>query len=185
VLVAAVIGAGLVASCAGSAGTAEPPATVLIATTTASPGTTQPRWNPRQQEVVDAYLAADDAETIASQGSDPDATALLATHIDPLLAKLRDTYGTRRAKDQRTRFPDNSKYRMTIEKVDVSSESFAHLTNCTIDDAIVFETTTGQVVNDQLVAARLDATLIQKDGRWSLSERNVLATWKDSTKCDD
>src|SRR5690242_7237393 len=98
VLLAAVALGLLPAACSGTDPTATPPTPLRpAAATTGAPGTTQPRWTPDQQAVVDAYLRSIGVVHDAQRtGTDPGDT-LDRCYVPPLLDSVRSTLSEERA----------------------------------------------------------------------------------------
>src|SRR5689334_3384372 len=105
----------LAVACSGPADpVAAPTGTPILpaSATTAAHGTTRPRWSPEQQEVVDAYRAAVDAELQAALKSDPELPALVNTHDGAALDDLRNQVRAQQSAGQRTRLPDGAQFRI-------------------------------------------------------------------------
>jgi hypothetical protein len=132
--------------------------------------------------VVDAYMSAIDAEDKASAAADPTYGPLSATHGPPLLDQLEAALTDRRRANERTRLPQDSKSRVDIDTVVVDGLT-ATVTACIVDDAIVFEQTSGSVVNDDVVAVTMRVTLSEADGYWKLVGRDTLDTQEGATQC--
>lgn len=150
------------------------PATQPEPATTETP-TTAARWTPEQQEVIDAYLRALDAEHKASAVSDPAYPEFVATHVDPMYSKLRDLYRARKLKGQATKYPEPSVFSVEPKSAELVDESTAIVVTCSIDDGIVYEPATGRVIDDKVSSALLRATLIKDNGVWKVSKRAI--TW--------
>jgi hypothetical protein len=167
-LVALVLGLGLF-GCGTDAGSTAGP----VNTAYGAVATTQPRWTPAQQEVVDAYLAAVDAEVKASAVSDANDPALVTTHSGPLLAGFQRTFSERRAAGEAGHLPAQSKFRVDVDTVTIDAPGSATVVECTIDDAVVSVEASGSVVNDRVTSFHLTATVEKNDGHWQVTDRHI------------
>jgi hypothetical protein len=136
-----------------------------------------------RSEIEAAYRRASEAYLAASAASDPDLPALAETHADPMLAQRRDVLTARRLDGRAARMPDPSQYRIEIERFEVVDSTSARLTACVVDDAIVYEVATGNVVNDDVTTARHEAVMRLIDGTWKLVERRELEDWAGVAGC--
>ncbi|MBI2705988.1 MAG: hypothetical protein HYX32_11975 [Actinobacteria bacterium] len=195
------MGAVVVAGCAGASpevGSGRPSDRSAVRPTPASgapgsteapadtaPATTAPRWTPEQQVIVDAYLRALDGEHRADYVSNPDVPGFMETHLDPLRQKIRNTLIQRKIAKQQAKFPESSVYRVDVEQVELVDGNTARITTCTVDDAVVYEVSTGRVVDDKVSTARLEGTLRLDGGVWKLAERTIVNKKDGVTTCDD
>jgi hypothetical protein len=179
-LVVLVLGLGLF-GCGSDAGSTAGP----VNTAYGAVATTQPRWTPAQQEVVDAYLAAVDAELQAGEAADPESPQLVASHTGHALEQLQATYGNDRAAGRRSKLPSDTRFHVDVLAVERMDGDSALVTSCIVDDTVVFVASSGSVVNDTLAAVLLDTTLVREDGRWKVSDRQTQSTREGSTQCAD
>jgi hypothetical protein len=151
-------------------------------TPTSRPGsdattTTVDREDLVQAEVEEAYTNAAAAFVAASAISDADLPALVVTHTGPMLEQRRAVLRARQRDGRAGRQPDPSAYRNEFEEFELVDEATARLVVCSVDDGIVYEVSTGRVVNDEVETSRLEAVLRFEDETWKLAERVKLETW--------
>lgn len=132
--------------------------------------------------LVDAYQLAVRSEFEASSSSDANSQMLAATHLDPLLQRLKDRLVGRNLEGQASRRPDNTRSQTTILEAMVDGES-ATVVECTVDDATVYVVATGKVVNDKVATLKRTATM-RKDGElWKVADRVNNQEWEGVAGC--
>jgi hypothetical protein len=184
VVVLVIVVSAFVTACTGGPESTAPAPGSIAPAVTGAPGTTASKWTPKQQEVVDAYLAAVHAELDASEVPDPNFPALVQTHSGALLAAFQERFADQRAAGERGRLPENTKFRVDVEEVEVTGPADAVLISCTVDDGVVFVASTGSVINNDVSALRLRATLAEDDVGWKVSDRQVLSQQEGETCAD-
>ena len=125
-----------------------------------------------------------DAEHKASAISDGTIPEMKATHLDPMLTRLRDSNYGRRQVGQRVRFPENSIYHVEPEQVEFPDDTTAKYTNCTYDDGVIYEVATGRIVDGDVGTVRFSVTFRNLAGMWMLAERDIDGTWNGVAQCD-
>lgn len=164
--------------------TAVRPPTTTAPTTTAAPTTTTKTWTPQEQEVIDALLrglAVQDQARAAGNGFTDD---MKATHVDPLLSVVRNRILDRRKAGQRSKYPENSVAKTTVESIEFSEQPKATILACLVDDAVVYEVATGTVINDDVATARVRFVLVRDQGLWKLAEYNILNRKDGASTCE-
>jgi hypothetical protein len=168
---ALVVGMVLV-GCSGDPGPEASPASVAAprpTATTVAPGTTQPRWDAQQQEVVDAYMAAIDLfHRSQMSGTDP-GPSLDEFFADPLLSQMRQNLAAFRQAGRRTRASPDHRARVVVESVDVRDPTTAVLVDCDVDDFVTYDGQSGQVIDDAVDTGHRTETLVRGDSQWKWS----------------
>jgi hypothetical protein len=166
---------------AESSSTSTTSATVDSSTTGTSAASSED-WSLEQQEVIDGYLAARDAFSASLESPDPADPALAATHVDPMLAEVRNTNAEWLGFGQAGRFPDGSVAFVEPLSVEVDGDT-ATIETCGVDDSIVYDTTTGEVLDDDVVTVQATSTLVRDGGIWKLSTRSEVQRWEGVAGC--
>jgi hypothetical protein len=181
----------VLSSCGGSAGPAASPADPTTSTSSSarpsSTGTTAgstPGTEPTPDaQVFAAYLSAlkafDDALSDPPNPSDP---LLAQTMVDPMLAQTVKLAGEWRGTGQASKYPPDSVHRITLISGSVSGNQ-ATIESCNVDDGIVYEPASGQVVNDKVTTVHDRATLMLVDGAWKLATREQVEKWEGVAGC--
>lgn len=132
--------------------------------------------------LAEAYQLAVRSQVEASVSSDADDVMLAATHLDPLLQRLKDRLVGRRLEGQASKRPEATKSRTTILEMKVEGEN-ATIVECTVDDATVYVVATGKVVNDKVATLKRTATM-RKDGElWKVADRVNNQEWEGVAGC--
>lgn len=181
--------------------TLKPPSTAKVTSpstsatsTTAAPTTTstttapQPKlvyahhFTPAQQAVAQGYFAAVKAFLHAASGPATQDSALAGTHIGAMLRAVRAKVGDLVKRGQAVRLPSPTQFAIRVEEVQVHGPE-ASLSVCAIDDGVVFERTTGHVVNAALVSSSQQVTMRHDAGVWKLAERTVPKRQQGNAAC--
>lgn len=158
----------------GRPGTRVQGSSTASSSTTAKPGTTTtpgPAWTRDEQAIIDGYLAAEKASSKADSIPDENDPGLAATHIDPMLAKRRNVFEAHRLKGWAARFPEPSIFSITPQRMEMIDKDNARLWVCDIDDGILYEKSTGRVVNDKVESVGWLVGMAHENGVWKLAER--------------
>jgi len=145
-----------------------------------SPATTSPSTS--DAEIEEAFREAVDAEWEASKVSDPYLDALARTHAGPIRQRIRDRLIGRRLLGQVAVRPEGSRSSTTVESVEVDGDT-AVVVDCTVDDAVVRDKTSGRVVNDKVVTQRRRNTLRNDAGHWKITDRTNETEQEGVTGC--
>jgi len=144
-------------------------------------GTVPP--DPRGQEIAGAYAAAIDAARLASATSNSSVASLDATHADPILTRVRDRLNSRNLIGQAVKLASPSLASVTILSVAFGDDGAATVDECVVDDGVVFEVSTGKVINDRVVTQRRQTVLKLSGGAWKVSDRINQGEWDGVTAC--
>lgn len=80
------------------------------------------------------------------------------------------------------RLPENSITEYRIDEVDIDGDS-AQVWGCTIDDGLVIDAETGDVLDDDIVTFRVSATLTRENGTWKVSHSESEESWEGVAGC--
>ncbi len=97
--------------------------------------------------------------------------------LDTISADVEAGYITRRPDDPAHFVPG-------IESIEFVDESTAVVVECTIDGLVVLRSDTGEVVNDNVVTARLENTFKLEAGQWKLLTNKGLDQTDGAVACD-
>ena len=134
-------------------------------------------------EAAQVYRAALEALSAALEDPASASSALEALFVDPALAASRDLVNTWAGFDQALRYPTGSVRSVDVLSVDISGD-VATVTACVVDDGVVIDATTGDVVNDEVATVLEAARLHRIDRGWRLAERVQLERWEGAVPCD-
>lgn len=131
----------------------------------------------RARDFFAARLAANSAP-----GANPDAPQLAEVATGNALAELRAEAGRRRDAGQAVRTASPSLAEIRVGFVEVA-DTTASLSVCRVDDSVVYEIGTGQVVNATVATQNylLDLTVV--DGLWKVSGVTQVQRWEGVAGC--
>lgn len=138
----------------------------------------------REQEVIDGYLAAEDAFVEAASGPDPE-YALEKTYTGPMLNQTRAIVEGLAADGLVVTFPSDSQSSKTVTDVEFRSDDVAIVSACVVDDGMRVDQETEDVVvgGEGPVTAWVDAAMELHDGTWKMAERQMTER-KAGVACD-
>ncbi len=135
-----------------------------------------------EREVLDAYVAAREAELAASELADPSLPAVEMTHTGPALQTTREALEAFRVTGRVGRDAPDSIFERRPEVVSVTGNS-ATVRDCTVDDRQIVVAATGEVVNDLVATVLFQGTMINEGGSWKLSRLSVEDEWEGVAGC--
>ncbi|MDG2112374.1 MAG: hypothetical protein P8N02_07160 [Actinomycetota bacterium] len=141
-----------------------------MTTTTAAPATTasDSQWSEEQLEVIEAFEAAELAFRRARMDPvDPQSAELRRTHTTGALGAAIGKLDERIRQGRATRWPNGVALVAVYELIAVNGD-FAEIEGCQFDDGVLYEVATDAVVNDEIVAVDMRATLLRCEGEWLL-----------------
>jgi len=156
--------------------------TAVGSTTPTTAGTTSTGVDVLKQEVVDAYQRSIETEHQAEQAMDFASPSLSGVMVDPLLSETRERIKGRKALGQAIRPAAEPKGSTVVLSVTVNDDT-AELTECTVDDWVVFEPASGRVINDRIATGQWKATMKLGPDGWKVSERASEMEWKGIAGC--
>lgn len=165
-----------------AATSANPPRTSAPGSTTSTSAPATDGWSVEQQEVIDDFLAARAAFSESLANPDPTNPTLEATHVDPMLTEVRNINAEWQGFGQAGRFPDNSVSTTDPLSVDLAGDQ-ATVETCGVDDSVVYDIASGNVLNDDVMTVRASSTLQRVDGVWKLATRSELERWEGVAGC--
>lgn len=127
-------------------------------------------------------MAARAAFSASLESPDPDDPELAATHVDPMLTEVKNINAQWKGFGQAGRFPENSVSRTDALTIEIAGDQ-ATVETCGVDDSVVFDTATGNVLNDDVVTVRASSTLTNVEGDWKLTTRSELERWEGVAGC--
>lgn len=147
--------------------------------TTAAPSTTTPTL---ESEVEAAYLAYWEMGERLLEAPDPDDPEIERRAIDPARGQMADSLTTLRARDRAVRH--GPRHAHDVLSVTVQGTT-AIVRDCAIDDASIVDLRSGRTVDERLVTALYEATLVKQDSSWRVSEIDQPDGWEGIGGCAD
>jgi hypothetical protein len=186
VWIAALLGAVVLAAgaCGGDDGdeSSDPPA---ASTTSAATTTTTLDDETRKEEAAKAaYLAYWHAYMEATtEPVHPQLPAMqqlmTGDHQRVVTRDLED----RQARGEAARLPANSHLRHEILSAALQPDGSVHITECEVNDAIIYDVVSGAVINDDVVTKLATATMVNEGGRWKIADSAVVRRWPGAVEC--
>jgi hypothetical protein len=154
--------------------------------TTAAPTTTLDKETAKVEAAKAAYLAYWDAYMQATaEPVDPQLPAMqdlmTGDHQRVVTRDLQD----RQAKGEATRLPPNSRLQHEILSADVQADGSVHITECEVNDAIVYNVASGVVINDDIVTKLATATMVDEGSGWKVADSTVARRWPGAVSCGE
>jgi hypothetical protein len=182
--IAALVGAVVVAGACGGDDGDDGSADTTAATTTSAPPTTLDDETQKEEAAKAAYLAYWAAfERASAEPVDPKSHDLLARMTGDqarlVVRNLEEMQALKRA----ARLPANSRSGHEVSKVELRADGSVEVTDCQVDDAVVYDTTTGAVINDTVVTNLIIATVVQQDGVWKVALVERTQKWSGVVAC--
>jgi hypothetical protein len=152
--------------------------------TTAAPTTTLDEETRKEEAAKAAYLAYWDAfERASAEPVDPTSGDLLALMTGDqarlVVRNLEEMQASKRA----ARRPADSRSRHQVSATELQADGSVRITDCQVDDAIVYDTTSGAVINDAVVTNLISATMVQQGSAWKLALAERTKKWPGVVEC--
>lgn len=164
--------------------TAEPSPTVLATPSTLeeapSPSPTAP--DPAAEEVLAAYRGYWDAFLEANDPPDETSPTLQTYATGEAYEAVFDATQTNRLGGQAVRLPEGSVSRREVEVVSLEADR-ASVRDCAVDDAVVVDLDSGEVLDDDVVTRLATGELVREGGGWKVSFTRVEQTWEGAAGC--
>lgn len=80
------------------------------------------------------------------------------------------------------RLPHDSAYRHSPQIVVLETDR-AEVRDCAVDDSVLFDVETGQILNDDVVTFDWSLVLRRVNSSWRVSSASVIAQWEGATSC--
>ena len=176
----------LTAACGGDDdGTAPDPTPRSTTTTTEPTTTTLSELDQKIEAAKAAYLAYGHAYRTA-------ATAPVTPHLAEVQAVMTGLQQSQitanlegfQARGEATRLPPNSQERDEFLDAQLQPDGSVLLKTCSVNDAIVYNVATGTVINDNVVTAAIDVTMVEEGGAWKVADSVVTARWDGVVPCE-
>lgn len=161
--------------------------TTAETTTTAPPSTstttttTEPRTP--EEEVEEAYWRAEAVTDDLLRNPDPDDERLPATRVDPSLGHIRALLESLVEDGLATQWVGGEPPPRELISIEVNGDS-AVVVVCEIDNALAIDAETGEVLDDGVLSALVEVTMLQVDDAWMISSSASSAEWDDGSGCD-
>jgi hypothetical protein len=182
--IAALVGVVLVAGACGDDDSDEGTADTTAATTTSAPTTTLDEATRKEEAATAAYLAYWAAYVKATaEPVDPQHSAMqqlmTGDHQRVVTRDLED----RQARGEAARLPANSQLRHEVLSADLQSDGSVYITECEVNDAIIYDVADGTVINDDVVTKLATATMVDEGGSWKIADSSVIGRWPGAVEC--
>lgn len=156
--------------------TADRTTTSTEATTTTAPA------NEAEQAVLDAYKGYFDAILAANDPPDQFHPALRQYATGEAFQSVFEAAQGNRLAGRALRLPESSRTEHRAEIVSIEGEQ-ATVRDCAIDDVLVVNIGTGEVVNDEVATQLRTATLVREEGSWKVSFTKLEQRWEGIAGC--
>jgi hypothetical protein len=181
-LVALVVVAG--GGCGGDDG--EESTSSTASSTTSAPSTTLDEATRKEAAAKAAYLAYWEAYMQATaEPVDPQLPAMqqlmTGDHQRVVTRDLED----RQARGEATRLPTSSRLRHEILSAELQADGSVHLTECEVNDAIVYNVASGVVIDDDVVTKLATAKMVDEGGSWKVADSTVVRSWPGAVSCGE
>lgn len=163
---------------------AAPASTTTIAATTTAPATTTTAASTPEEEVLAAYLNYWDAVDAAFDPpqAEPELPALRQYATGKALAGITANARTALEQNRASRIPENGRYVHRAEVLAIDGET-ATVRDCTIDDTVVIDTTTGAVIDDAVSTRLYISMMVREAGQWKLARQTREMGWDGEAGC--
>lgn len=98
--------------------------------------------------------------------------------LESAIAGIRQNLAEGRA----VRRPEGSSRRSEVRVVSVDGDQ-AIVQECFLDDGVVYQVGTGEVINDSVATHNVRGTMEQVDGEWKLSSSSLVQRWEGVAGC--
>jgi hypothetical protein len=179
-LVAMVVVAG--GGCGGDDG--EESTSSTASSTTSAPTTTLDEATRKEEAAEAAYLAYWEAYMQATaEPVDPQLPAMQQLMTGDHQRVVTRDLENRQARGEATRLPTNSRLRHEILSAELRADGSVHITECEVNDAIVYNVASGAVINDDVVTKLATAKMVDEGGSWKVADSTVVRRWPGAVSC--
>jgi len=140
------------------------------------------RPSPEEVAILEAYQGYWDATREANNPPNENHPALRRYATGEAYESVFNAAQTNRLAGRAVRLPENSISEHHAEVVSVDGDT-ATVRDCSINDGLVVDVETGEVVNDEVVTRLGTGTLVREDGRWKVATTAVEQTWEGVAGC--
>jgi hypothetical protein len=150
----------------------------------AAPTTTLDEETRKEEAAKTAYLAYWDAYMEATADPvDPQLPAMqelmTGDHQRVVTRNLED----RQARGEAVRHPAGSQGTHEIQSAELQPDGSVKITECEVDDAVVYVVATGAVIDDEVVTKLATAEMVEVDGSWRVAHSEVIQRWRGVVEC--
>lgn len=185
-LVIAVVVSVILAAC-GADKTPETLPPTKPVTTVATTTTTTVVADPVHKEIIDAWIDADRIITEAKNSGEYENHSGLVKYYLPgeLFQATKAQLAEQRSRNERVRYPEPSDRSHDVRVVLIEG-IVASITDCEVDDAIVFDGVTGAVLNDDVGTLAQIGELVRNEttGQWRVSGLKLIKQLEGVQSCD-
>jgi hypothetical protein len=154
--------------------------------TTAAPTMTLNEESRKEEAAKAAYLAYWDAYMeAAAEPVDPQLPAMQELMTGDHRRVVTRDLADRQARGEAARLPTNSLLKHEILSAELQADGSVHLTECEVNDAIVYNVDSGVVINDDIVTKLATATMVDEGGGWKVADSAVVRRWPGAVSCGE
>lgn len=147
-----------------------------------APSPTAAAPDPAAEEVLAAYRGYWDAFLEANDPPDETSLALQTYATGEAYEAVFDATQTNRLGGRAVRLPEGSVSRREVEVVSLEGDG-ASVRDCAVDDAVVVDLDSGEVLDDDVVTRLATGELVREAGGWKVSFTRVEQTWEGVAGC--
>jgi hypothetical protein len=183
--IAALVGAVVVAGACGGDDGDDGSADTTAATTTSAPPTTLDDETQKEEAATTALLDYYDAyQEATAEPVDPQNAELQALITGEHKVVVTRNLQERQAKGEAVKLPANSQSSHDIRSAELRPDGTVEIIDCQVDDSIVYEVATGNVVDDDVVTKLVIGSMAQEDGDWKVAFAEISEAWPGVRACD-
>lgn len=171
-----------ISSCTDAPSADDSTPAVTATVTAPSPDATDNEDDPEEQAVRAAYEGYWRAILAANDPPDQFHPDLARYATGEAFKSVFDAAQANRLRGWVVRLPEDSVTEFRIDVIEVHSNS-ARVTGCTIDDGLVIDAETGEVLDASVETVRVTATLVREDGGWKVADTRVEESWEGVAGC--
>jgi hypothetical protein len=170
-------------ACGGDDNEEEP--TGSTASDTAAPPTTLDEETRKEEAATKALLDYYDAyQQATAEPVNPEHSALQALVTGEHRLVVTRNLEERHAKGEAVRLPPSTRNSHDIRSAELQPDGSVEIVDCQVDDSIVYEVETGEVVDDDVVTKLVVGSMAFEGGAWKLAFSEVSETWPGVGVCD-
>jgi hypothetical protein len=129
-------------------------------------------------EYYDAYQEAT-AEPVAPQHAELQAL-VTGEHKVVVTRNLQE----RQAKGEAVKLPADTQSSHDIRSAEMQPDGTVQIVDCQVDDSIVYDVETGDVVDDDVVTKLVIGSLVLEGGAWKVAFTEISEAWSGARACD-
>jgi hypothetical protein len=186
VWVAALAGVVALAACGGDDSDEESTDQTAPSSTSAPTTTTLDEERQKEEAAKAAYLAYWDAYVEATEEPvDPQLPAMQSLMTGDHQRVVTRDLEDRQARGEAARLRTNSRLRHEILSADLQLDGSVHITECEVNDAIIYDIASGAVINDDVVTKLATASMVDEGGSWKIADSTVVRRWPGAVECTE